>query len=429
MWIWPYNLVVLPALWVAFRILWLFNRKVRRGLRGRFTSMQRLRVYMRNKPPERRLWVHASSMGEFEQAKPIIEALKREDPNLAVVASFFSPSGYENNLRYTSIDAIVYIPFDSMRRAKAFLTLLQPAAAVFIRYDIWPNHIRCCNDMGIPVMLANATLRPTSPRLWPGARAFHRRLFNLMTAILTVSEQDADQFRRFDLDTPSIDAVGDTRYDRVVNRAKLSGGRSPLPDHIRGQHRVIVFGSSWNEDEEVFLPAVQRLLQRYAGLLCIIVPHEPTIEHLEWLEYRFRGVTATRRFSWISSWQGERVLLVDSIGILLPLYASADIAFVGGGFRSNVHNTLEPAAYGIPVLFGPKIANSREAADLVEARAAAIVRSRRDVYRSIRRLLDDEEARSEAGRRAKDFVTARAGSTAQILHALRSLLPPHSGSD
>ncbi len=384
--------------------------------------MQRLRVYMRGNPPERRLWVHASSMGEFEQAKPIIEALKREDPGIAVIASFFSPSGYENNLRYTFIDAVVYLPFDTAKRARAFLELLKPAAAVFIRYDVWPNHIWACRDLGIPVMLANATLRENSARLFPGLRSFHRKLFDCMSVILTVSEEDAANFRRFHLSIPEITAVGDTRYDRVAGKAALSRNNSPLPPHVREGRRVIVFGSSWTEDEEVFLPAIIKLLEIDPTLLFIIVPHEPTIDRLEWLEYRFKDITPTRRFSWISSWSDERVLLVDSVGILLPLYASADIAFVGGGFRSNVHNTLEPAAYGIPVLYGPKIGNSREAAELSESGGGFVVRSRQEVYRMLRRLLSDDEFHATAGLAAGNFVASRAGSTRHILDALRPLL-------
>lgn len=422
MWKFLYNVLVLPVLWIAFRVLWLVNRKVRRGLRGRHTSMQRLRVYMRGNPPERRLWVHASSMGEFEQAKPIIEALKREDPGIAVIASFFSPSGYENNLRYTFIDAVVYLPFDTAKRARAFLELLKPAAAVFIRYDVWPNHIWACRDLGIPVMLANATLRENSARLFPGLRSFHRKLFDCMSVILTVSEEDAANFRRFHLSIPEITAVGDTRYDRVAGKAALSRNNSPLPPHVREGRRVIVFGSSWTEDEEVFLPAIIKLLEIDPTLLFIIVPHEPTIDRLEWLEYRFKDITPTRRFSWISSWSDERVLLVDSVGILLPLYASADIAFVGGGFRSNVHNTLEPAAYGIPVLYGPKIGNSREAAELSESGGGFVVRSRQEVYRMLRRLLSDDEFHATAGLAAGNFVASRAGSTRHILDALRPLL-------
>ncbi|MFA6234700.1 MAG: glycosyltransferase N-terminal domain-containing protein [Bacteroidota bacterium] len=422
MWKFFYNIIVLPPLWTAFRVLWLFNRKVRRGLRGRHTSLQRLRVFIRNNPGQRRLWVHASSMGEFEQAKPIIEALRERDPELVIIASFFSPSGYENNLRYRAVDAVVYIPFDTPGNARRFLELMQPTAAVFIRYDVWPNHIWACRSMGIPVMLANATLRENSGRLLPGIRQFHRRIFDCMEAILTVSENDAAAFGRMKLQRPRIEVVGDTRYDRVAGKAALSRKRMLVPEHILGGRKVIVAGSSWTEDEEVLLPALFAMLARDPQLLCIIVPHEPTIDHLEFLEYRLNGSVPSLRFSYLQSWNGERVLIVDSIGILLPLYAVAQVAFVGGGFKSNVHNTLEPAAYGIPVLYGPKIGNSQEAQDLADAGGGFVVRSREELESTLEHLLGDDTARHAAGAAAGRFVSERSGSTAHILTRLIPML-------
>lgn len=422
MWKLFYNALVHPPLWLAFRVLWLFNRKVRRGLRGRHTSLQRLRVFLRGNPGARRLWVHASSMGEFEQAKPIIEALRESDPGLVIIASFFSPSGYENNLRYRAVDAVVYIPFDSTRRARRFLELLRPTAAVFIRYDVWPNHIWACREMGIPVMLANATLRENSGRLRPLIRLFHRHVYDCMEVILTVSERDAEAFRRLRLRHARIEAVGDTRYDRVAGKAALSRKRLLVPEHILEGRKVIVVGSSWPEDEEVLLPALFALLERDPRLLCVIVPHEPTIDHLEFLEYRLNGSVTHLRFSYLQSWSGERLLIVDSIGILLPLYAVADVAFVGGGFKSNVHNTLEPAAYGIPVLYGPKIGNSQEARELANAGGGFVVRSTDDVRTALEMLLDDETRRGAAGAAAGRFVAERSGSTAHILAHLRPMV-------
>ncbi len=422
MWKLFYNITVLPPLWIAFRVLWLFNRKVRRGLRGRATSLQRLRVFMRNNPGTPRLWVHASSMGEFEQAKPIIEQLRRRMPDLVVIASFFSPSGYENNLRYREIDAVVYIPFDTPWRARAFLELMRPTAAVFIRYDVWPNHVWTCARMNIPVMLANATLRGDSGRLLPGVRSFHRSVYDVMDVILTVSEQDAEHFRRLGLRHAEVRAVGDTRYDRVAGKAAESRARGILPERVREGRRTLVAGSSWSEDEEILLPVLFKLLDHDPSLQCIIVPHEPTLDHLEWLEFRLAGKADSIRFSYLQSWSGERVIIVDSIGILLPLYAAADVAFVGGGFKSNVHNTLEPAAYGIPVLYGPKIGNSQEARELADAGGGIIVRDRQDLYRSLRRLLDDESLRAESGEIAGRFVAERAGSTSKILEKLEPML-------
>ncbi|MBE0642927.1 MAG: 3-deoxy-D-manno-octulosonic acid transferase [Bacteroidetes bacterium] len=422
MWKFFYNVLVLPPLWLAFRVLWLFNRKVRRGLRGRHSSLQRLRVFIRNNPGRRRLWVHASSMGEFEQAKPIIEALRERDPELVIIASFFSPSGYENNLRYRAVDAVVYIPFDTRWRARRFLTLMQPTAAVFIRYDVWPNHIWTCERMGIPVMLANATLRENSGRLFPLIRRFHRHVFDSMDAILTVSESDAAVFRKLKLHRPLIEAVGDTRYDRVAGKAAHSRKRMLVPQQILEGRKVVVVGSSWPEDEEALLPALFALLAEDPGLLCVIVPHEPTIDHLEFLEYRLNGSVPSLRFSYLQSWNGERVLIVDSIGILLPLYAVASVAFVGGGFKSNVHNTLEPAAYGIPVLYGPKIGNSQEARELAEAGGGFIVRSREEIESTLRALLTDEILRVSTGTAAGRFVAERSGSTAHILTRLLPMI-------
>jgi 3-deoxy-D-manno-octulosonic-acid transferase len=243
-----------------------------------------------------------------------------------------------------------------------------------------------------------------------------------MEVILTVSEQDAENFRQLGLTRPRIEAVGDTRYDRVSVRAEESRRRMLLPEQLREGRRTLVIGSSWPEDEEVVLPVLFKLLDHDSSLQCILVPHEPTLDHLEWLEYQLAGKTASLRFSWMQSWNGERVIIVDSIGILLSLYASADVAFVGGGFKSNVHNTLEPAAYGIPVLYGPKIANSQEAQQLADAGGGIIVRGRQDLYRNLRRLLDDDTLRQQVGDVAGRFVAERAGSTGRILEALVPML-------
>ncbi len=415
--VWPrvYSFVFVPCLWVGFHVLALVNRKVRRGLRGRRTVVRNLEAFLASRGSGPRLWVHASSMGEFEQAKPIIEALKTERPDLIVIATFFSPSGYENSLRYPHADHVTYIPFDTRRNARAFLDVLQPDLAALIRYDLWPNHLWECSARGIPIVLTNATLRADSRRRTPGLRSFHRAVFNTMESILTVSADDAANFASFYLSRPTIDAIGDTRYDRVASRARAARSRRLLDATVTDNRHVLIAGSSWSEDEEVLLPVLLALRRRDPSLLAIIVPHEPTEAHLETLEYKLRGRAASIRFSYMNAWNGEPFILVDSIGILLSLYAHADVAFVGGGFKSNVHNTLEPAAYGIPVVYGPKIGNSREARELSDAGGGFIVRSRRDLYRTLRTLFSGEEPRLRAGSLAGDFVHSRAGATARIV--------------
>ncbi len=418
MWRLLYNLLILPPLWLLLRLMAFFNRKVRAGFIGRKSVFEGLSEFRSKNVSENRIWMHVSSMGEFEQAKPIIEGLKRRFPGICVVVSFFSPSGLENSRRYPHADYLTYMPFDSSKNARRFLEILDPTIAVFIRYDVWPNHIWACKRRRIPVALVNATMRASSPRLLPVSRPFHRALFNAFDFILTISDEDAESFKLFGLSGPLLEAAGDTRFDRVRGRAEEAKNRSLLPERMVAGKRILVAGSSWNEDEEVLLPALFALLRYDPDLLCVIVPHEPTLEHLESLEYRLRGRAASLRFSYLNEWDGERILLVDSIGILLPLYASADVAFVGGGFRSNVHNTLEPAAYGIPVLYGPKLHNSREAAELAGHGGGFIVRNRRELYRTARRLLSDAGARAEAGAKSAGFIAARTGATDRILSGL-----------
>ncbi len=410
-----YRYIIFPVLWIGLRVLALLHPKARKGLEGRRHVFADLARFLEEKPCPLRAWVHVSSMGEFEQAKPIIEVLKQAVPELCVVVTFFSPSGYENSRRYPHADFSTYIPIDTARNAARFLDLLKPDIALFIRYDVWPNHLWACRDRGIPALLANATMRDNSARLWPGARSFHRAVFDAFESIVTISERDAQNFARFGLRHAAIETAGDTRFDRVSGKAEEARIKRLLPERIKEGRRILVAGSSWQEDEDALLPAVFTLLKYDPTFLCIIVPHEPTIEHLETLEYRLRGRAESIRFSYLQNWDGERVLLVDSIGILLPLYASADAAFVGGGFRSNVHNTLEPAVYGIPVVYGPKIHNSQEARELQEAGGSFIVSNRRDVYRVLRRLFSDEPFRAQTGEAAGAFVRARSGATERLV--------------
>jgi len=354
-------------------------------------------------------------MGEFEQAKPIIEGLKRLLPDTAVIASFFSPSGYVNSKRYPHADYVTYLPFDSRRNARRFVSILKPTVCVLIRYDIWPNHLWECERKQIPVILANATMRKDSKRHSYGLRSFHRKLFNATTSILTVSASDAENFSNFWLRGPSITSIGDTRYDRVEEKARDARKKALLAENVLDGKTIIVCGSTWSEDEEVLLPVLFKLLRHDPSLLFVIVPHEPTIEHLETLEYKLSGKVNSIRFSHLSSYAGESVLLVDSIGILLPLYASADVAFVGGAFKSNVHNTLEPAVYGIPVVYGPKIFSSQEANELTKAGGGFVVGNKRELYRILRKLLQDTAFRNTRGAIAGTFVHTRAGATERIL--------------
>jgi len=418
-----YSFFVIPLFWIAFQAIGLVNAKARRAIRGRVTLFADLKRQIALLGPGPRVWFHSSSMGEFEQAKPIIAELKRRHPGTLVVVSFFSPSGYEHSRTYRLADVITYLPFDTRRNARRFLDLVRPDAAVMVRYDIWPNHIWETHARGIPVLIANATMRMRTKRRLPIARSFHHSVYNDIDDILTVAASDVEAFRLFSLDHPTLRAIGDTRYDQVTARSAEARKRRIIPPAITAGKRVVVIGSSWHEDEEVVIPACLRLQSETGNVLVIVVPHEPTEEHIEELERDIAGKATSIRFSGLNEYAGENIIIVDSVGILLVLYALAHIAFVGGSFRQGIHNVLEAAVFGIPVLFGPRHRNSHEPIMLVECGGGFVVENTAELYRTLQNLLADDGARQASGERAAKFVESHTGATARFLEHLEGRLP------
>jgi 3-deoxy-D-manno-octulosonic-acid transferase len=421
-WRFIYSFLTIPLLWVVLQTLGLFNAKVRRGIAGRRGLFENLRQQVSRLGPGKRVWVHSSSMGEFEQAKPIIARLKQRLPDINVIVTFYSPSGYENSKKFRLADVISYIPFDTRRDARTFLRIAAPDAAVMVRYDIWPNHIWELRQRGTPTLIANATMRRQTERRIPLVRNFHHHVYNAIDIILTVSNADADTFRLFGLTHPRIAAIGDTRFDQVQSRSIEAKKHAIIPGTILQGRKVVVVGSSWPEDEQVILPAFTTLAKTMPDLLMIIVPHEPTLQHLEELEAELRGEASSIRFSALNEYGGEQIIIVDSIGILLTLYSYAHVAFIGGSFKQNVHNVLEAAVYGIPVLFGPKHRNSQEPMMLVDRGGGFIVSDSRELERTLRNLLEDDTARRTAGERASRFVESNVGATDRVLEHLEPIL-------
>jgi 3-deoxy-D-manno-octulosonic-acid transferase len=284
-----YSFVFIPLFWIVVRGIGLVNAKTRRGIQGRDTLFADLERQIALLAPGPRVWFHSSSMGEFEQAKPIIAELKRRHPGTLVVVSFFSPSGYEHSRKYRLADVITYLPFDTRRNARRYLDLVRPDAAVMVRYDIWPNHIWELHRRGIPILIANATMRRRTKRRLPVARSFHHSVYNEIDEILTVAASDVEAFQQFSLEHPTLQAIGDTRYDQVTGRSAEARKRNIIPPVITAGKRVVVMGSSWPEDEEVVIPACLRLQAESGDILVIVVPHEPTEEHIEGLERDIAG--------------------------------------------------------------------------------------------------------------------------------------------
>lgn len=416
-----YNILFIPLLYAALKFISLFKQKIRKGIRGRKRIFEELILSSISLDKSKKIiWFHSSSLGEFEQAKPIIEKLKKETDNIIVV-SFFSPSGYENSKKYPYADIITYLPFDSNWRAKRFVEVISPDLAVFMRYDIWPNHIWALKKKNIPCLLVDATMKKNSPRKLPIVKSFHKYLFEDFKKILTVSEEDVYGFMSFKCKTVQIKKVGDTRFDRVYNRSLASKESKIISPDVLKRNKVLVAGSTWAQDEEILIPAFLKVLKFDENAVMIIAPHEPTLLNLEKLEHEFSGVVSFIRLSHINNYANQRIIIVDSIGILSILYNYADVAFVGGSFKMNVHNVLEAAVYGIPVLFGPKIENSQEAKKLEEIGGGILVNDKRELYRSLRKLLSDEKFRTESGKKSFDYVEEHRGATERIINEISAV--------
>ncbi len=414
-WFFFYNITVVPFLYAFLRLAGLFNRKVVSGLKGRKRLFEELILNAAGTDKSKKLvWFHSSSLGEFEQAKPIIKNLK-EDKNINVLVTFFSPSGYENSKKYPYADLISYIPFDTYSNAVRFIQIAHPDLAVMMRYDIWPNHIWAMRKFNIPCFIVDATMKKNSSRKWPFIKSFHKRLYTDITKILTVSDEDVKGFKSFGCSDKQVTAVGDTRFDRVFQRSKTAAERNLIKPEILKNKKVLVAGSTWEADEDILLPAFLKMSKFDKDAVLIIAPHEPTVFHLEKLENDFAGKLETIRFSFLNNYNNERVIIIDSIGILLTLYMYASAAYVGGSFKQGIHNVLEAAVYGIPVMFGPKIENSQETQRLMKRGGGIMIKTKQEAYRCMRTLFTDDETRKTKGKISYDYVQENLGATEKII--------------
>lgn len=291
-----------------------------------------------------------------------------------------------------------------------------------MRYDVWPNHIFELDRKKVPVILVDATMRTRNYRKLSFVRGFHKKLYSKMDRILTVSGLDMENFEILGVEKEKLRVAGDTRFDRVYLKSREAKARNIIRPGVIEEKKVFIAGSTWPEDEDVLIPAVIKLFKYHKDLIVIFVPHEPTVTHIEKLEQEFTGIQQTIRFSHLNNYKGERVIIVDSIGILLTLYSYAGIAFVGGSFKSNVHNVLEAAVYGIPVIYGPKIHSSAEASRLAEAGGGFIVDNKIKMFKALSRLIRNNEMRVNAGMASGEFVKNHTGATSIIVSEIKKYL-------
>jgi 3-deoxy-D-manno-octulosonic-acid transferase len=341
--------------------------------------------------------------------------LRERRPELRFAFTFFSPSA-EHVAQKIGADVAAYLPWDTANEMGRALAILDPVALVFVRTEIWPVLVRLAVGQGRPTLLVNAVLAHGSSRLRAPARTLLRTAYNRLDMVGAVAQEDADRFPRLGVQTGRVRVTGDARFDQVRARVAALDRNAQLLRSLRAENGfTIVAGSSWPPDEERLVAAFAKLRAASSARL-IIAPHEPTSEHLATLEKRLDGAGQEHvRLSAIEAGSASRdVVIVDRVGILADLYAIADVAWVGGGFgRAGLHSVAEPAALGVPVLFGPRHGGAREGAELVAEGGGFLVRDVDSAVQQVTALRVDLEARASAGRAASVFVERRLGGAAR----------------
>jgi len=433
--------VRLAALWNPKARLWLDGRKglferiqsVIGPARGREQSaIERtgsassepvLTTEAQNQEPEtsnqKLVWVHCASLGEFEQGRPILEALRRQYPGIKILLTFFSPSGYEVRKNYEGADYVCYLPMDSKANARKFIDIVQPDLVIWVKYEYWYHFLTTLKKRKVPTLLVSGIFRKDQPFFkWYGL--LHQYILESFTHLFVQTEASKDLLSPIGF-SANVTVNGDTRFDRV---ADIVDHFRPLPviDAFCGNHTTIVAGSTWPEDEE----ELDHYANTHTDMRFIIAPHEINERHLVEIEQLFKhtirySVLAKRVPGTMSrEQQVTNTLIIDNIGMLSKLYKYATITYVGGGFGNDgVHNVLEAAVYHKPVIFGPVYDKYIEAVELVDNGGAFPIETALELEKEFDRLLQDKEAYREAAEKAGDYVHAKKGATAAVLQYIQ----------
>ena len=396
-----YNIGI-SAYRLAVKVASVRNRKARMMLKGQRETFKRLREQL--DPAGGYIWVHAASLGEFEQGRPLIEMIKRNDPEARIVLSFFSPSGYEVRKNYQGVNAVCYLPFDLPRNVGQFLDFVKPTMAIFVKYEFWGNYLMALKRRGIPTYIVSAIFRPGQVFFRPWGGMF-RAMLHCYTTIFVQNEESRQLLQN--IGVRQVEVSGDTRFDRVAHICEQTKQFPTIDAFTANSPLTVVVGSSWEPDEQLIID----YFNTHEGMKLIIAPHEFDRERL--LSIMARSRRAAALFSTTSPQQASQLscLVIDSFGMLSSLYRYGQIAMVGGGFGAGIHNVNEAAVYGIPVIFGPKHAKFREANDLIACGGAFEVNGPEDFNRVMQDLCCNPAQRQRAGQIAGNYIRTHLGAT------------------
>lgn len=407
-----YCLIITPLL----VIMSIWNKKIRDGLLSRIKQYAILKEFAKNRTNAPVILFHSSSVGEWEQAIPIIRELKQANPSLQIVASFFSPSGVKH-AKKDGVDLSVYLPLDIYWISKKFLRYINPTVWIISKYDVWPMSALAAHHLKIPMVLASAELASNSLRHKLIFAGFNRLYYRYISRIFTVSEEYKQRFSRIYPFPEKISVSGDARYDHIISRADSIKKEKSLTLFQNSLPLTFIAGSIWPADEKRLLPAILHLYEKYPQVQFILVPHEIDEEHIEEIEeFFFEESIACECYSrFLKNRKSDcRIVIVDSVGILARLYKTTDIAYIGGAFTTGVHNVAEPAVFGNPVVYGPRHINSHEAVELIKQGAGFMVKKPKQYIEIFEKLIEDEEFRKSSGNKGRDFIIANRGAAQTI---------------
>ena len=402
-----YNLLLLFASQIV-KLLALFSHKIKLFVDGRKIVFETLESKI--SASDKTIWFHAASLGEFEQGLPVMEKIKKEFPNHKIVVTFFSPSGYEVRKNNSIADACVYLPLDTKSNAQKFLKLVHPDLVFFIKYEYWPNYLNELNKLNINTYLISGIFRENQAFFkWYGG--FYRNALKTFDYFFVQNENSKKLLQSLGFNNVKIS--GDTRFDRVVSILERDNSLDFM-DHFKNNTITIVIGSSWPKDESLLVNFINQTNEK---IKFIIAPHNIKGNQIQELQNSITKKTVLFSEKENTDLSNYDVLIVDTIGILTKIYSYADIAYVGGGFGNpGVHNILEPATFGIPIVVGPNYNHFAEATALVHQEGCISINTQTELNETLNNLISNEDIRHEKGHICETFVQMNKGATSRILN-------------
>ncbi len=389
-------------------IVSIINPKAKQWIRGRMGLLRRIAKEV--DPAEPLIWFHCSSLGEFEQGRPVIEQIRKESPGKKILLTFYSPSGYEIRKNYPGADHIFYLPLDTRRNANKFLELMTIEQAFFVKYEFWYHFLSGMHHNKIPVYLISARFRKNQVFFkWYGS--WYRKILGKFDHLFLQQESSLELLESIGIKHASI--IGDTRFDRVYEIAQNVSSDERFRTFCMNSTCAIA-GSTWPADEEILCRYINESLR---PVKWILVPHEIHVSHIQKLKHSLTKKTLIYTESGENDSMDAEVLIIDTIGLLSSLYQYGKLAYIGGGFGKGIHNTLEAATFGLPVIFGPRFNKFTEAKELVQAGAGYPVHDYAELKDILNRLFDDPELLKTSGKSARDYVFSKLGATRAIVNS------------